>query len=60
MDESTGEIVGEEGYKDLFEAHIESISRPLPSDAVGIKFDDIIEKLGKDNIMIVSDDEKKS
>ena len=37
MDESTGEIVGEEGYKDLFEAHIESISRPLPSDAVGIK-----------------------
>ena len=59
VDESTGEIVGEDGYKDLFEAHIESISRPVSPDAVGVKFDDIMEKLGKDNIIIVSDDEKK-
>eukprot|EP00984_Skeletonema_dohrnii_P024313 scaffold13427_cov78-Skeletonema_dohrnii-CCMP3373.AAC.1 len=58
VDESTGEIVGEEGYKDLFEAHIESISRPLPTDTVGLKFDDILEKLGRDNIIIVSGEKK--
>lgn len=50
----------EEGYKKLFEAHIESISRPIPSDAVGVTFDDVLEKLGRDNIIIVSSNEKKS
>jgi hypothetical protein len=60
VDETTGEIVGEKGYKELFEAHIESVSRPIPSDAVGATFDDILEKLGRENIVIVSSDERKS
>ena len=59
VDENTGDITGEEGYKELFEAHIEKINRPIPDDAVGITFEAIVEQLGKNNVVIVSDEEKK-
>lgn len=62
VDESTGDIVGEDGYKELFQAHIESVQRGIPNDAVGITFDDILKDIvGLDNIIvIVSDKEQKN
>ena len=62
VDESAdGSIVGEEGWEELFNAHIESINRDIPDDAVGISFEEILDDvIGQDNIIIVSEEQRET
>jgi len=59
VDESTGEITGEEGWKPLFQNHLENIQREITPGATGVSFDDILDEIGRDNVIILSNERSK-
>lgn len=58
VDVDSGSIVGDEGWEEVFRAHQESMSRDIPSGAKGMSFDEILDQIGKDTMIIVSQEPK--
>jgi hypothetical protein len=55
VNEVDGSVLGEDGWEDIFKAHVQSMQRDVPIDATGVSFDDILnDVIGIDNVRIVS------
>lgn len=54
VNESDGSIVGEEGWEPIFASHMESTQQPISDSAAGESFDDIVDQIGRESVIIVS------
>jgi hypothetical protein len=56
VQEEDGSLVGEDGWEDVFKVHIEKMQREIPDCAEGETFDEIIDSIGRNKIIIASDE----
>jgi hypothetical protein len=49
-----GSLTGEDGWEKVVQEHLESIQREIPKGVEGETFDEIVDSIGRENI-IVSD-----
>lgn len=53
----TWSLTGDPGWEAVFEKQKACLDRPIPQDVIGETFDDTVESIGRNNILIVSDAE---
>lgn len=55
VNEEDGSIQGETGWEEVFQEQVECMQREIQQDATGESFENILDAIGRDNIVIVND-----